>query len=314
MKRTALLSSLSPIGKLLLFIGIVFLFAITISVAGLIAGKFLFNTQLGELTNFIANPSTPGAASFLKFYQIVNQIGIFILPSIFFSYLVSNTSIKYLSLNKIPRLISILIGGLIIYTILPFNNYLDELNRQVSLPDFLSGVEEWMKEKENQTKELTELFLNTHTISGLLINIIIVAMLPAIAEELLFRGILLKLLSNLTRNIHVGVLLSAIIFSAIHFQFYGFLPRMMLGVILGYLFVFTGNLWVPIFVHFLNNASSAIVYYLHYNNYINIPMEDFGSSSNIVYIIGSLLITIWLMMTIIYHKEGAEITIKKGLH
>lgn len=313
MKRTEFFSSISPFGKLLLLIGIVFLFAITISFAGLIIGTFIFNTPLDELTNFIANPNTPTAVAFLKFYQIINQIGIFIIPSLFFSYLVSNSTFKYLSLNKMPRLISILAGGLIIYTILPFNNYLDELNRQISLPDFLSGVETWMKEKENQAKELTELFLNTHSLTGLLVNIVIVAVLPAIAEELLFRGLLLKLFSNIFRNIHVGVLLSAIIFSAIHLQFYGFLPRLMLGVVLGYLFVFTGNLWVPIFVHFLNNASSAIVYYLHYNGHINIPMEDFGSSSNIVYIIGSLLITIWLMI-IIYQKEGAEIIIKKRLH
>ncbi len=313
MKRIAFFSSLSPFVKLLFLIGIVFLFAITISFAGLVAGRFFFNTPFGELANFIANPNTPTAVSFLKFYQIINQVGIFILPSIFFSYLVSNSSFTYLSLDKTPRLISILVGGLIIYTILPFNNYLDELNRQLSLPDFLSGLEVWMKEKENQARELTELFLNTRSLIGLFANIIIVAVLPAIGEELLFRGLLLKLFSNLFRNIHVGVILSAIIFSAIHLQFYGFLPRLVLGMVLGYLFVFTGNLWVPIFVHFLNNASSAIVYYLHYNDYINIPMEDFGSSSNIVYIIGSLLITIWLMI-IIYQKEGAEITIKKRLH
>lgn len=313
MKRIEFLSSLSPFGKLLLLLVLVFIFAVTISIAGLITGAFLFNTPFNELSNFISNPNTPTAVAFLKFYQIINQIGIFILPSLFFSYLVSNSSIKYLSLNKMPRLISILAGGLIIYTVLPFNNYLDELNRQISLPDFLSGLEEWMKEKENQAKELTELFLNTHSLTGLLVNIVLVAVLPAIAEELLFRGLLLKLFANLFKNIHIGVLLSALIFSAIHLQFYGFLPRLMLGLVLGYLFVFTRNLWVPIFVHFLNNASSAIVYYLHYNNYINIPMEDFGSSSNIVYIIGSLLITIWLMI-IIYQKEGAEIIIKKRLY
>lgn len=313
MNRTAFLSSLSPFGKLLLLIGIVLLFAITFSVGGLLAGMLFFNTPLDELAGFISNPNSPQAVSFLKFYQIINQVGVFILPSLFFAYLVSNTSFNYLALGKMPRLISILVGGMIIYTILPFNNYLDELNRQVSLPDFLSGVEAWMKEKENQARELTELFLNTRSLSGLAINIVIVAVLPAIGEELLFRGLLLKLFGDIFKNIHVGVILSAIIFSAIHFQFYGFLPRFMLGVILGYLFVFTSNLWVPIFVHFINNASSAIIYYLHYNDYIKISMEDFGSTANVVYIIGSLLITIWLMI-IIYQKEGAEIIIKKRLH
>jgi len=305
MKRTAFLSSLSPFGKLLLLIGIVLVLAITTSLAGLVAGMVFYDVTLNEIANLISNPDTPEAVLFLKFYQIVNQIGVFILPAALFTFLVSNFSFNYLSLNKAPRLISILVGGLIIYTVLPFINYLDEINRSMSLPDFLSGMEEWMKEKEIQAKNLTEIFLKTNSISGLFANIIIVALLPAIGEELLFRGLLLKLFNQITKNIHVAVILSAIIFSAIHLQFYGFLPRFMLGVILGYLFVFTGNLWVPIFVHFLNNASSAIVYYLHYNDYINIPMEDFGSSSNIVYIIGSLLVTIWLMI-IIHQKEGAD--------
>ncbi|NQU32610.1 MAG: CPBP family intramembrane metalloprotease [Bacteroidetes bacterium] len=305
MKRIAFLSSLTPFGKLLLLFGIVLLFAIVSALGGLIAGILLFNASFAELASYISNPVTAKAVSFIKYYQLVNQIGIFILPVILFSFLVSNNSGAYLAIDKIPKLISILVGGLIIYSILPFNNYLDELNRQLSLPDFLSGVEKWMSDKELQAKKLTEVFLQTTTIGGLLINIIIVALVPAIGEELLFRGVLLKLFNQMAKNIHVAVLISAIIFSAIHLQFYGFLPRLILGMVLGYLFVFTGNIWVPIFAHFLNNASSAIVYYLHHNGHIKVAMEDFGSSSNTVYIIGSLLITLWLM-SIIYQKEGAD--------
>ncbi len=309
MKRTAFLSSLSPFGKLLLLLGIILVLAITTALAGLVAGMLIFNVDITELSGFISNPSTSEAVSFIKYYQVINQIGVFILPAALFAFLVSNSSVKYLSLNNAPRLISLLVGGLIIYTILPFNNYLDELNRNMSLPDFLAGIEEWMKDKESQARRLTEIFLNTHSISGLLINIIIVALIPAIGEELLFRGLFIRLFNEIFKNIHVAVLISAIIFSAIHLQFYGFLPRLMLGMVLGYLFVFTGNLWVPIFVHFLNNASSAVVYYLHYNGHLKIAMEDFGATSNVVYIIGSLFITIWLMF-IIYQKEGADRVIR----
>ncbi|MBC8319836.1 MAG: CPBP family intramembrane metalloprotease [Bacteroidetes bacterium] len=305
MRRTAFLSSLSPFGKLLLLFGIVIVFAVVTAFAGLVAGMVIYNATLAELSNFISNPVTPNAVSFLKFYQMINQIGIFILPVFFYTFLVSNSSFKYLSVNKAPMLISILVGGLVIYTILPTNNYLDELNRNMNLPDFLSGIEDWMQEKENKARKLTEILLSTSSITGLTINIIIVAIIPAIGEELLFRGLLLKLFNELAKNIHIAVLVSAIIFSAIHFQFYGFLPRLMLGMILGYLYVFTANLWVPIFVHFLNNASSTIIYYLHYNGYIKISMEDFGASSNVAYIIGSLLITLWLM-SLIYQKEGSN--------
>jgi len=308
MKRTAFLSSLSPLGKLVLLLLIVIVFAITTALAGLVAGMFIFNVQIADLSSFISNPNSTESIWFLKFYQAINQLGTFILPALFFAYLVSDSSYKYLSINKTPRLLSILIGGLVIYTILPTNNYLDELNRNMSLPDFLSGMEGWMKEKENQARHLTELILKTNSTTGLLINIIIVALIPAIGEELIFRGLLINLFKSITKNIHIAVILSAIIFSAIHLQFYGFLPRLVLGMLLGYLFVITGNLWVPIFVHFLNNASSAIIYYLHDNGYIKTSMEDFGASSNIIYIIGSFLITLWLL-TIIYQKEGTDRTI-----
>lgn len=305
MKRTAFLSSISPFGKILLLFGLVLLLAIVSALGGLAFGALLFDASLNELAGFISNPQGSKAVNFIKFYQLVNQIGIFILPGLFFAFLVSDNSAKYLSLNHAPMLISILVGGMIIYTILPFNGFLDELNGKFTLPEALSGIEEWMRDKEEQAKRLTEVFLKTSTISGLLVNIIIVAIVPAIGEELLFRGVLLKLLNQLTKNIHVAVILSSIIFSAIHLQFYGFLPRMMLGMVLGYLFVFTGNLWVPIFVHFLNNASSAVIYFLHDNGYINVPMEEFGTSPNIVFVIGSLLISLWLMI-MIYHKEGAD--------
>ncbi len=305
MKRTAFFSSLSPFGKLILLFGIILVFAISVSLSGLVAGMLFFNISLSEISSFVSNPNTPSAILFLKFYQVINQVGIFILPVLLFSYLVSNNSMKYLNLNSFPKLISILLGGIIIYSILPFVNYLDEINRQIIFPDYLSGIEQWMIDKERQAKELTEIFLKADTFTGLLLNIFIVALIPAIGEELMFRGVLLSLFKEIFKNIHVAVILSAIIFSAIHIQFFGFLPRVLLGIILGYLFVFTGNLWVPIFAHFLNNASSAIIYFLHSNDYIKISMDDFGSSTNSVYIIGSLLITIWLLI-IIYQKEGVD--------
>ncbi len=289
-------------GKLLFLLGIVMLMALVSALAGLALGALFFDASLGELTSFISNPDGPKAVGFLKFYQIINQLGIFILPALFYTFFVSVRGEYYLNLNKIPTLLSIVLGSIIIFALLPFNGYLDELNRNMSLPDFLSGAERWMKDKENQARVLTEAFLDADTITGLMVNIIIVAVLPAIGEELIFRGILIKLFDQMIKNIHVAVLISSVIFSAIHLQFYGFLPRLMLGMLLGYMFVFTRNLWVPIIVHFVNNAASAIVYYLHNQKVTDVPMEDFGASSNIVYVIGSLLITLWLM-TIIYQKE-----------
>jgi len=305
MKRIVFFGQLSPFGQLLLLFGLILVFAITVALAGLYAGMIFFNISLAEVSSFVANPDTPNSILFIKFYQVLNQIGIFILPALLFSFLVSDNTFEYLSINRLPLLISVLLAGMIIYSILPFNNFLDDFNRHIKFPDFLSGVENWMVDKEEQARRLTKVFLNASTITGLLLNIFVVALVPAIGEELLFRGVLLKLFNNLFKNIHVAVVISALVFSAIHFQFFGFLPRALLGILLGYLFVFSGNLWVPIFAHFLNNASSVIIYYLHQNGHIKVSMDSFGTSTNSVYIIGSLLISLWLMM-MIYQKEGSR--------
>lgn len=303
MKRIAYLENTSPFGKLLLLIGLILLFSVLTALSGLLIGKLFFGTDFIELSSIIANPSTPEAIGFVKFFQVINQIGIFILPVGAYSLFVSTSAGNYLKLDHKPTAVSLLIVGLMVYSILPFLNYMAEFNQNIVLPEAFWGIEQWMKEKELQAAHLTEIFLKTDSIGGLSINLFIVALIPAIGEELLFRGVLLRLLKEMTKSIHLAVIISALLFSAIHLQFYGFLPRFLLGLILGYSFVFTRNLWVPIFLHFVNNASSVIIYYLHYNGFIKISMENFGASPNPVFIIGSLLATLWLMI-MLRQKEG----------
>lgn len=303
MKRVAFLENTSPFGKLLLLIGLVLLFSLLTALSGLLIGKLFFGTDFIELSSIIANPSTPEAISFVKFFQLINQIGIFILPVGAYSLFVSTSAGNYLELDRKPTAVSLLIVGLVVYSILPFLNYLAVFNQNIVLPEAFWGIEQWMKEKELQAANLTEIFLRTNSLGGLSINLFIVALIPAIGEELLFRGVLLRLLKEMTKSMHLAVIISALLFSAIHLQFYGFLPRFLLGLILGYSFVFTRNLWVPIFLHFINNASSVIIYYLHYNGFIKISMENFGSTPNPVFIIGSLLATLWLMI-MLHQKEG----------
>ncbi len=303
MKRIAYLENTSAFGKLLLLFGLVLIFSILTVLSGLLIGKLYLGVSLAELASLISNPETDESIGFIKFYQLLNQIGIFILPVAAYSLFVSTSPDNYLKLDRKPTALSFLIAGLVVYAILPFLNYVAELNQNIVLPEAFWGIEQWMKAKELQAAELTKVFLRTETIGGLSLNLFIVALIPAIGEELLFRGVLLRLLKEMTNSVHLAVIISALLFSAIHLQFYGFFPRFLLGLILGYSFVFTQNLWVPIFLHFINNASSVIIYYLHYNGFIKINMENFGASPNPVFIIGSLLATIWLMI-ILYQKEG----------
>ena len=306
MQRTAFFEFISPWGKMLLLFGLVILFSIFTAFGGLLIGKLYLETDISSLATMLANPQGEKVIAFTKVFQLLNQIGVFILPVMLFAFLVSKSSASYLKLNKTPLAISVMIAAIIVFTILPFLNYISQLNMEMSFPESLKWLEEWMTAKEEQAQILTKTFLKADSINGLLINIFIIALVPAIGEELLFRGVLLRLFGDVFKNVHLAVFVSAIFFSLFHLQFFGFFPRLLLGVILGYLFVFTQNLWVPMVFHFVNNAASVIVYFLHENEMISISVDNFGSSSNVVYIIGSLLITVWLLI-MLRQKENYDL-------
>ena len=121
----------------------------------------------------------------------------------------------------------------------------------------MAGLEQQLRAMEEAASVLTERFLQADNLGGLLINIGLMALLPALSEELSFRGTLQQVLG---RN-HVAVWLTAIIFSAIHMQFFGFIPRMLMGAMFGYIFLWSGSLWIPILMHFTNNSLAVIAYY-----------------------------------------------------
>ncbi|RLD49490.1 MAG: hypothetical protein DRI88_00145 [Bacteroidetes bacterium] len=302
MARMAFFENISTAGKIFLLLGLIFLCTLLTAFIGFLIGKLYLGVDMAMLGNYIAEPKTSEAIAFTRFFQSLSQVGTFILPVLFFSYLVSSNPFYYLKLADKPKTISLSVSFLIVFTILPFINYLEYINQHFHLPDMLAGIEEWIKEKEAAAAYLTTVIIKTKTFPGLLMSILIAAVLPAIGEELLFRGVILKLTNDITKHIHWAIIISAVLFSAFHLQFYGFLPRFALGLVLGYVFVITNNIWVPVFLHFVNNASAIIVFNLHYNGYIKTSMEDFGALDNPVYVIGSLLITLW-MISIIYNKE-----------
>ncbi|PLX06689.1 MAG: hypothetical protein C0594_06605 [Marinilabiliales bacterium] len=144
--------------------------------------------------------------------------------------------------------------------------------------------------------KLTESFLKVHSIGDFLVNILMIAIIPAIGEELLFRGIIQKLLIEWTRKTWLGIVLTAIIFSAIHFQFYGFIPRFLLGMLFGYLLIWSKNIWLPIFAHFINNGTAVFVAFLISKNSITKEAETVGSTGDsLIYGVFSLMICGFLL-------------------
>lgn len=228
----------------------------------------------------------------LKYFQLTQSIGMFIVPSLVLSILFGKHIGKYLMLNLKPALISIVLAILIVVGASPLINVIGIWNAEMSLPSWLAGIEEWMKQSEASATKLTELFIHTESIGGLFFNIFMIALIPAIGEEFLFRGIIQRVLGEATKNKHVAVWLTAIVFSALHLQFYGFLPRAILGAMFGYLLIWSGNLWLPVIAHFINNGMAVVAYYLYDKGTINFNPDDVGTNSNydMAAIIGLLIV------------------------
>ena len=196
----------------------------------------------------------------LKWLQFLQTTATFLLPPIFGAWLWSESHrpLAWLKLDKgFSWDIALLAIGIMVCAV-PAINLLADLNGRVELPKSLAFIEEKLKLMEESAAVLTERFLKADNIGALLINIGLLALLPALSEELSFRGTLQQILGNKAAAIWV----TAFIFSAIHMQFYGFVPRMLMGAMFGYVFVWTGSLWVPILMHFTNNGLAVLTYYL----------------------------------------------------
>ena len=225
--------------------------------AFLLAGTLIFYTDLQVLEN-PSSVSGENGIAFLKYVLISQDISFFIVPAIIILIKLKPLNQTGISDLKIPHLDEILLVVLLSFCIFPITNFTGQINAGMNLPDWLSGVEQWMIEKEDNIDNLLELLITQGTIGAVILNIVIMSVLPAIREELIFRGVFQKILYRLFRSGQAAVWVTAFIFSAIHFQFFGFLPRFILGLVFGYLFLWTRNLWLPILAHFVNNAVPTI--------------------------------------------------------
>ncbi|MBR5855159.1 MAG: CPBP family intramembrane metalloprotease [Paludibacteraceae bacterium] len=243
----------------------------------------------------------PLSINALKWVQFFQSSAMFLLPPLCMAYLWAQEPLKWLKVSKFQSFKVYGAAILLMLVALPAINLLGYLNQQMTLPAFLKTLEQWMKTSEESAKLLTEQFLGVTTIGGLIINILLMALLPAVAEELTFRGVLIKLFQAKGERIktksesipHMAIWCSAILFSAIHMQFYGFLPRMLMGALFGYMLVWTGSLWTPILMHFTNNATAVILYFVALRKGWNIEEIDaIGTNDTLWLGVVSMVITI----------------------
>lgn len=247
------------------------------ALAGLIVGSILSliiilatsdHQSMMDLTNLSFDD--PNALNALKTLQIITSIGLFMLPPIFLA-LTERQKISQFYNWKKPVLPMLGIIFLLMLVSLPITELSGFINQKMTLPDALKPLEAWMRAKETEAEQMTLKLLTMNTTTDFLVNLFMIAVLPGIAEELMFRGGVQRSFLKMFGNPHVAIWITAIIFSAIHVQFFGFLPRLFLGALFGYIYLWTKSLWYPMFAHFLNNGY-AVCMALYYQKH-NLPLD-----------------------------------------
>jgi membrane protease YdiL (CAAX protease family) len=268
----------------------------------------IFSEQVAKLSEDVFS---------MRLIQTIQSLFVFIIPSFILVKLYKEKPSEFLHLKK-PDPVSVLIGMLSIVFMVPLINVLVEWNAGMHLPDALQGLESWMRTSEDAAEKVTERMLVGTTALDLVINLIIVAFLAGVGEEFFFRGLLQSLFEKAFINyslarkgkkpkwaIHGAIWIIAFIFSAIHLQFYGFIPRLLLGAWFGYLLWWSGSIWIPVLAHFTNNALSTVFVYLKNKSAINFNPDKIGLNESWWLCLSSIL----LLCLCVYYFKRREIDI-----
>jgi membrane protease YdiL (CAAX protease family) len=185
---------------------------------------------------------------------------LFTIPSLLFAYFSDPQPMRYLGLKSPGSHLYWILGLLLIVVAYPFVEYIGYLNQKISLGE---TTNKWMRGMEEEAARQIKFMLQRNTPGELIKNLIFISLFAGVGEELFFRGILQRIFIRMTENPWMGIVLTAAIFSGIHFQFYGFFPRFLLGILLGAIYWYSGSLWTVILAHFLYDA--AIIVFVYFN-------------------------------------------------
>ena len=244
----------------------------------------------------------------------VQDLLAFIVPAIVAMAIFYRRPFHAMGLDRAPGWLSLVVIILFYIASLPAMNWLVSFNEAMSLPSWMGGLESWMREAEDAAAEATQRILDINSVGMLVASVFVVGFMAGLSEEMLFRGAMLRTMQDSRLGTHAVVWIVAILFSAFHMQFYGFIPRMVLGLWLGYLFVWTRNLWVPIIAHTLNNSTVVVFSYLTnkglvpegFADNIGIPAEGALPWLAIVSFIASIIIAAWAYRCLTSKAEAQD--------
>jgi uncharacterized protein len=285
-------SLMKTIISLLLLLSFVFI--------GMVIGELTIYVLLGfdqeTYSNLISDyENTPGARLLLHLMQGMTAICGFIAAPAFFLWRFDRSTFESVLYPSRLKALPLLLVPVIVLVSMVFNGIIIEWNQSIDFSGLSPAFETWANTEEARRARLTEFLTNYQTFSGFMVGVVIIAIIPAVGEEFLFRGVLQNKLDRKGQSGHVAVWITAIIFSAFHFQFYGFLPRLILGALFGYLYLWSNNLLYPILAHFINNGFTLLMLYLRGHDIIDFDIENTESVS-LLQGMAAFLFTLGLML------------------
>ena len=275
-QKQAMLSGLKPGEKFLFAVVMLFILGLIFQFLGAFLAAVLYGFRVSEILS-IGDFSDPKYVAASKLIQIIGAVGTFIIPAFLFSFLFSGDLFSYYRFKDPISWVPVFLTVGMMVSVIPLINYLAEVNMRMEFP--IPSVDRLLRNMESDAEQIMRAFTATKSFWGLLVNLFMIGVLAAIGEELIFRGLFQRLITQIVKNPHLAILITAILFSAFHFQFFSFLPRFVLGLILGYLMYLGRSIWFPIIAHFVNNAMGVIYYYFNSKGSADDMLEEIGTSS-----------------------------------
>lgn len=302
MRQRALLAGLRPAEKFLFSVVILLILGLAFQFFAAFLAAWIYDFTFSEVLT-LGTFDDPRYISASKLIQILGAIGTFIVPAFLFSYLFEGNLFSYFQFRNPTGSIPLLLTVGMMIAVVPFINYMADINMRLEFP--IRSVDNLLRTLENDAEKIMRAFIETRSLTGLLVNLFMIGVLAAVGEELIFRGLLQRLMHDMVKNAHVAILITSILFSAFHFQFFSFLPRFILGMILGYLMYYGRSIWYPILAHFINNIMGVIYYYFYARGSADDMLEEIGTRSYIpMAAVISLLVFVLLFLIWFFQARG----------
>ena len=272
---------------------------------GMLLASFFFE---GDIMMMLTQLSQPQDYPEIKIPFFIVQgcatfVGLVLIPALYIMAMEKRNPIILFKSKPVFSQSVILTILVVILFMIP-NTFFIYWNSNVSLPDFMKEFETWAREKEDLAEAATTLLTTFENFNEFILAFVVMAVFAGIGEELVFRGMLQPELHRATGNIHAAIWISAIMFSAIHMQFFGFVPRVLLGVLFGYLYYWSGNIFIPMLAHFVNNGFQVLMMYLYQLGIITLNMESEEPASPFLIVLFTLFTFGILLYLKKFHREN----------